>query len=118
MGSGPADGQPPAIPPPGETGNRYDRWSTVARPRSKDAKVYSESSGAEKMTKFVALIEKTNTGYSAHVPDLPGCIAAAETYDEIVTLIHDAIEFHIEGMLLHGEQVPEPTTLAELVEVG
>jgi predicted RNase H-like HicB family nuclease len=35
-----------------------------------------------------------------------------------VKLIHEAIEFHIEGMLMHGEHVPAPTTLAELVEVG
>jgi predicted RNase H-like HicB family nuclease len=70
------------------------------------------------MSRYVALIEKTGTGYSAHVPDLPGCVAAAATYAETVNLIHEAIEFHIEGMLLHGEEVPAPTTLAELVEVG
>ncbi len=70
------------------------------------------------MTKYVALIEKTGTGFSAHVPDLPGCIAAATTYSETVALIHDAIDFHIEGMLLHGDRVPEPTTIAESVEIG
>ncbi len=70
------------------------------------------------MSRYVALIEKTGTGYSAHVPDLPGCVAAAGSYDETVKLIHEAIEFHIGGMLLHGENVPAPTTLAELVEVG
>jgi predicted RNase H-like HicB family nuclease len=70
------------------------------------------------MTRYVALIERTGTGYSAHVPDLPGCIAAAASYEETVNLIHEAIEFHIEGMLLHGEVVPEPVTLAEMVEVG
>ncbi len=69
------------------------------------------------MSRYVALIEKTGTGYSAHVPDLPGCIAAAETYEQTVELIHEAIEFHIEGMILHGEQVPEPITRAETVEV-
>jgi predicted RNase H-like HicB family nuclease len=70
------------------------------------------------MSKYVVLIEKTANGYSAHVPDLPGCIAAATSYPETVTLIHEAVEFHIEGMLLHGEAAPEPKTLAELVEVG
>ncbi len=70
------------------------------------------------MSRYVALIEKTNTGYSAHVPDLPGCVAAAATYAETLDLIQEAIEFHIEGMLLHGERVPEPVTLAETVEVG
>jgi len=69
------------------------------------------------MSRYVALIEKTGTGYSAHVPDLPGCIAAAESYEETVKLIQEAIEFHIEGMILHGEGVPEPITRAETVEV-
>jgi predicted RNase H-like HicB family nuclease len=69
------------------------------------------------MTRYAVIIEKTGTGYGAHVPDLPGCIAAAATYEGTVQLIHDAILFHIEGMRLHGEQVPEPSTLAEMVEV-
>ena len=69
------------------------------------------------MNKYVALIQKTRTGYSAHVPDLPGCIAAAAGYAETVALIHEAIEFHIEGMRLHGEAVPEPTSLVEQVEI-
>ena len=70
------------------------------------------------MDKYAALIEKTSTGFSAHVPDLPGCVAAAATYEETVNLIHEAIEFHIEGTRMHGETVPAPTTIAEMVEVG
>ena len=66
---------------------------------------------------LIALIEKTATGFSAHVPDLPGCIAAAKGYDELRSLIAEAIEFHVEGMRLNGESVPEPSTMAELVEV-
>ncbi len=83
-----------------------------------DPKVYPEASGAQPVSTYVALLEKTGTGHSAHVPDLPGCIAAAGSYGETVKLIREAIEFHIEGMLLHGERVPEPTTLVELIEVG
>jgi predicted RNase H-like HicB family nuclease len=70
------------------------------------------------MSRYVALIEKTSTGFSAHVPDLPGCVAAGASYDETVQLIHEAVEFHIEGMLLHGERVPAPSVVAETVEVG
>jgi predicted RNase H-like HicB family nuclease len=84
----------------------------------KDSKEYSETSWAGQMSRYVALIEKTGTGYSAHVPDLPGCIAAAEGYEDTVQLIHEAIEFHIEGMFLHGEHVPAPTTRAGTVEVS
>ena len=70
------------------------------------------------MNKYAIFIAPTSTGYSAHVPDLPGCIAAATTYPETVALIHEAIEYHIEGMLLHGEPAPEPKTLAESIEVA
>ena len=43
------------------------------------------------------VIEKTDTGYGAYVPDLPGCVAAGETYEETGQLIREAIPFHIEG---------------------
>lgn len=67
--------------------------------------------------KYVVLYAPTANGYSAHVPDLPGCIAAAATLDETRQLIKGAIEFHLEGMRLHGEQIPEPSTTGEEVEV-
>ena len=70
------------------------------------------------MSKYTVFIGKTATGYSAHVPDLPGCIAAASTLEETRQLITEAIEFHIEGMKLHGEEVPEPTPLIEQIEVS
>jgi len=57
-------------------------------------------------------------GFSAYAPDLPGCVAAASTLAEIRTLMEEAIEFHIEGMRLHGETVPEPSSLAEMLEVA
>jgi predicted RNase H-like HicB family nuclease len=57
-------------------------------------------------------------GYSAYVPDLQGCVAAARTLEEVRTLMEEAIEFHIEGMRLHGEIVPEPSSLAEMLEVA
>jgi len=68
--------------------------------------------------KYAVVFEQGPSSVGATVPDLPGCVAAAKTLDEARALISEAIEFHIEGMLLHGERVPEPTTLAELVEVG
>ena len=69
------------------------------------------------MNQYTVFFAQTATGYSAHVPDLPGCIAAGATLAEIRHLIREAIEFHIEGMRLHGEPVPEPTRLVEQVEV-
>ncbi|HME09448.1 MAG TPA: type II toxin-antitoxin system HicB family antitoxin [Bryobacteraceae bacterium] len=70
------------------------------------------------MSKYTVFIETTATGFSAHVPDLPGCVAAASTLEETRQLIRGAIEFHIEGMRLNGDPVPEPTPLVEQIEVS
>ena len=70
------------------------------------------------MSKYTAFFEPTQTGYSAYVPDLPGCAAAAATLDETRQLMREAIEFHVEGMRLHGETVPEPTPHVEELEVA
>jgi len=69
------------------------------------------------MNKYTVFFGQTATGFSAYVPDLPGCIAAGATLDETRQLIREAIEFHIEGMRLHGEAIPLPTTHVEQVEI-
>ena len=55
--------------------------------------------------------------FSAYVPDLPGCIAAAETREENLALMQDAIEFQIEEMKASGETVPPPISHSEFVKV-
>lgn len=52
------------------------------------------------------------------MPDLPGCIAAGETRDEVLQLVREAIRFHIDGLEQDGVSVPEPSTESEFVEVG
>ena len=66
--------------------------------------------------KYVAIIGKTGNGYAAHLPDLPGCIAAADTFEETRNLIAEAANFHVEGMIEDGEIVPEPLNVAVEVE--
>jgi predicted RNase H-like HicB family nuclease len=68
--------------------------------------------------KYAVVIEKGENGYGAYVPDLPGCIAAADTKEEIKKLIHEAIEFHIEGLKEDGEPIPEPASSIEFIEVA
>ncbi|MEQ9229506.1 MAG: type II toxin-antitoxin system HicB family antitoxin [Cyclobacteriaceae bacterium] len=60
--------------------------------------------------KYVINIEKTETGFSAYVPDLPGCVSVGDTRDEIEENIQEAILFHIEGLKEDGLPVPPPST--------
>ena len=67
--------------------------------------------------KYTILIEKTDNGYSASVPDLPGCIAAADTKTEVEALIREAVILHLESLHGYGDLIPEPHTTAALIEV-
>jgi len=67
--------------------------------------------------KYLVVVEKSDNGYGAYVPDMPGCVAAAKTRNEVVMLIQEAIEFHIEGLRQSGSPVPMPTSQGELVDV-
>ncbi len=66
---------------------------------------------------YMVVIEKGPTSYGAHVPDLPGCIAVGQSHDEVLTLIREAIELHIEGLQEQGLPIPEPSSTGELVDV-
>ena len=68
--------------------------------------------------KYTVIIEKGLTSYGAYVPDLPGCVAAGETREEVISLITEAVADHIELMAEHGESIPEPTSTAIVVEAG
>jgi predicted RNase H-like HicB family nuclease len=68
--------------------------------------------------KFAVVFEKGDDNYSVYVPDLPGCVATGATLEEAKQMIREAIEFHLEGMLLHGETIPPATTQCGDVEVN
>ena len=66
--------------------------------------------------KYVVVYEQTPNNYCAYFPDFPGCVSAAETWQEIQGMIREALEFHIEGMIQHGDALPtRPMTLREAV---
>jgi predicted RNase H-like HicB family nuclease len=67
--------------------------------------------------KYAVIYEKTDTGYSAYVPDLPGCVAAGDTVEETEYLMRGAIEMHLAGMREDGEPIPEPTTKIGMLPV-
>jgi predicted RNase H-like HicB family nuclease len=70
------------------------------------------------MTQYVVVYEKSETGWSAYVPDLPGVITTGRTKEETQHLIREAIEFHLEGLREDNLPVPTPTASAEVVSVG
>jgi predicted RNase H-like HicB family nuclease len=67
---------------------------------------------------YLVVIEQGPNSFGAYVPDLPGCVAVGQTREEVTTLIHEAIEFHIEGIKLDGQQIPQPISTSELVEIS
>ena len=67
--------------------------------------------------RYLVVVEEGPTAFGAYVPDLPGCVAAAETREEALALIRDAIEFHIEGLKDSGQAIPRPSSTAEVIDV-
>ncbi len=66
--------------------------------------------------RYAIVIEKAEGNYSAHVPDLPGCVATGATVAAVELEIRDAIRFHIDGLKQNGLPVPLPTSIANYVE--
>ncbi|MCC6237527.1 MAG: type II toxin-antitoxin system HicB family antitoxin [Dehalococcoidia bacterium] len=67
--------------------------------------------------RYVAVYERTPSGWSAYVPDLPGCVAAGDTRDETERLTREAVALHIESLRESGDPVPSPGAWTSLVEV-
>ena len=68
--------------------------------------------------RYMVVIERGETSWGAYVPDLPGCAAVGETRNEVVRLVREAIELHIEGLKAEGFDVPPPSSESEFVQVG
>ncbi len=68
--------------------------------------------------KYAVVIEEGPKSFGAYVPDLPGCVAVGETRKEVVQLIQEAIEMHLQGLLEQGENIPSPSSSIEFVNVA
>ena len=67
---------------------------------------------------YVVVYEKSSTGWSAYVPDLPGVVTTGSTKESTKQLIREAIEFHLEGLREDNLPIPEPGASAEVVTVS
>ena len=68
--------------------------------------------------RYTVIVEKSENNYGAWVPDLPGCVTTGPTVEETLSNMREAIEFHLEGMREDGDPIPEPTSVAAIIEVA
>ena len=66
---------------------------------------------------YLVVVEKGKSSYGAYVPDLPGCVAVGETRREVMKLIREGVELHIESLREAGEAVPPPSSKSETIKV-
>lgn len=69
------------------------------------------------MHRFLVVIEKARSNYSAYSPDLPGCVATGVTREETEKSMHEAIEMHIKGLLEDHLPIPPSSSSAEYIAV-
>lgn len=67
--------------------------------------------------KYLVVVEKAKTGFSAYSPDLPGCIATGATRAEVERTMSEAMEFHLDGMRLDGQEPPPAHSYSVYVEL-
>ena len=70
------------------------------------------------MKKYLIIVETTGTGFSAYSPDLNGCVAMGATRDEVEANMREAIEFHLEGLKLEGQIIPEPQSYSAYLDIA
>ena len=59
------------------------------------------------METIKVILEKSDTNYSAYIPELDGCIATGDSIQETVENIEEAVAFHLNGMKEEGLNIPE-----------
>jgi predicted RNase H-like HicB family nuclease len=67
------------------------------------------------MHRFLIVVEKANSNFSAYSPDLPGCVATGRTRDQVTRNMYEAIEMHVRGLLEDNLPVPKSLSYAEYV---
>jgi predicted RNase H-like HicB family nuclease len=69
------------------------------------------------MKKYMVVLERGDSSWGAHVPDLPGCVAVGSTRSETVRLIRRSAALHVDALRRHGLPVPEPCSVGVFVEI-
>lgn len=68
--------------------------------------------------KYLIVIEETKTGFSAYSPDVGGCIATGITKQEVEKNMQEAMEFHLESLMLENQEIPPSHTYSNYLEIN
>ena len=68
--------------------------------------------------KYAVVIEKGPESFGAYAPDLPGCAVVGDSREEVIQLIREAIELHLQSLKEHGDEIPSPASSFEFVDVA
>jgi predicted RNase H-like HicB family nuclease len=69
------------------------------------------------MKRYLVVVEWSGGNYSAYSPDVPGCVAAADTVEEVLDLMQEGLQYHLEELARQGEEIPEGSTTATYLSV-
>ncbi len=70
------------------------------------------------IVKYAVVIERGPESFGAYAPDIPGCAVAGESREEVIQLIQEAIELHVQSLRENGDEVPPAASSFEFVDVA
>ena len=68
--------------------------------------------------RYAVILERGDSSWGAHVPDLPGCVAVGDSRDEALELMREAMTLHLRGLREEGLPIPEPRSEGDVIEIG
>lgn len=68
--------------------------------------------------RYLVIVERGDSSWGAHVPDLPGCVAVAKSKSEVIQLIREAVDLHLDMLKQSGSEIPVPASDSLFVETS
>jgi predicted RNase H-like HicB family nuclease len=65
--------------------------------------------------RYLVIYENGPNNLSGFAPDVPGCASTGSSLEDMRKNLREALEFHLEGLLLDGQPIPAAAT--HMVEV-
>jgi len=60
---------------------------------------------------LVVYAKYKGSNFSGFAPDVPGCVSAGDTLDEMEAMMREALESHLELLAERSESIPEPKAI-------